>query len=146
MAIKIESASVIADKWREVTPGRQRYYQANTPGAASEWESNTKAAQATFTAAVTAGDIGRKFLGGVIRAGAAKFARKVTDVGVNRFGPGVQAAVQDMQAGFEPYQAVIAGLTLPRKGPRGDAGNLARVSTVSEALNRKRLALLGAGG
>lgn len=146
MAIKIASAAEIAAKWKEVTPGRSTYYRANTPGSASEWETNTRAATATFQAAVTSGDIGRKFAGGVAKAGAAKFARKVADVGADRFGPGVNAAVQDMQSGFEPYQATIASLSLSKKGPRGDSSNYQRVTEVGNALTKKRLSLLGAGG
>ena len=146
MATKIASAAEIAAKWREVTPTRQRFYAENTPQAAAEWEANTKAAASTYQAAISAGDMGRRFAGGVARAGAAKFSRKVTDVGAGRFGAGVQAAVQDMQSGFEPFQQVIASVTPPRKGPRGDSGNLARVSAYTEPLNKKRLALLGAGG
>lgn len=146
MSIKIASSAEIAAKWREVTPGRSRYYEANTPGAASEWESGTLAATATYQAAVTAGDIGRRFAGGVRNAGAEKFARKVRDVGVGRFGPGVQAAAPDFQKGFDPYAQTIAGLSLPKKGPRGDTTNVERVRVVANALSAKRLALLGAGG
>ena len=146
MAIKIASAAEIAAKWKEVTPGRSTYYRANTPGAASDWEANTKASASVFQAAVTSGDIGKKFAGGVARAGAAKFARKVIELGGDRFGPGVNAAVQDMQAGFEPFQATIASITLPKKGPRGDSSNYARVQAVGDALTKKRLSLLGAGG
>lgn len=143
--IKISSAADIAAKWRDVTPGRQRFYEQNAPAAAADWESGTLAAAQSFQAGVTAGDIGRKFAGGVRKAGAEKYARKVKDVGVGRFGAGVQAAVSDMQSGVEPYVQTIAGLTLPRKGPRGDTANYARVQAVGDALNKKRLALLGAG-
>lgn len=146
MAIPIDSAAEIAAKWVEVTPGRAGYYKAKAPAAASLWESNTKASQATYQAAVTAGDIGRRYLGGVSKAGAAKFSRKVIEVGGDRFGPGCRAALPDYQSGFEPYQSVIAGLTLSKKAPRGDSSNYKRVEEVGTALTRKRLSLLGAGG
>ncbi len=146
MATKIASAAEIAAKWREVTPTRQRFYAENTPAAASDWESGALAAASTFQAAVSTGDIGRRFAGGVRKAGAAKFARKVTDVGAGRFSAGVQAAVQDMQSGFEPYQQVIASITPSKKGPRGDSGNIARVTDYTVPLAKKRLSLLGAGG
>ena len=145
MPIKIASASEIAAKWAEVTPGRQKYYESATPAAASDWERETKAAAATFQAAVTAGDIGRRFSGGVTRAGAAKFARKVTAVGVARFGPGVREAQSDMSAGFEPFIATISSVSLPARGPRGDPGNLERVRVIAAALAAKRLTLIGAG-
>jgi hypothetical protein len=145
MPIKISSASDIAAKWAEVTPGRQKYYEANTPAAASDWERETKASAPTFQAAVTAGDIGRRFSGGVTKAGAAKFARKVTALGVSRFGPGVREAQSDMASGFDPFVATIASVSLPARGPRGDPGNLDRVRVVAAALAAKRLALIGAG-
>ena len=145
MAIKIASAAEIAAKWVEVTPGRSRYYETNTPASASDWEANTKAAESIYAAAISAAGVSKRFAGGVAKAGAAKFARKVTALGVSRFGPGVQAAVSDMQAGFDPYVAIIAAISLPKKGPRGDSANYARVAAVGDPLHKKRLALLGAG-
>ncbi len=144
MGTKIASAAEIAAKWAEMTPGRQKFYSANTAAAAADWEAKTKAAEKTFTAALQSGDIGRKFAGGVTKAGAAKFARKVTDVGVDRFSPGVRAATQDMSAGVDPYVQVIASVTPPARGPRGDPANLERVRVYADALAKKRLALLGA--
>ena len=144
MATKIASAAEIAAKWAEMTPGRQKFYAANTAASAAEWEAKTKAAEKTFTAALQTGDIGRRFAGGVGKAGAAKFARKVTDVGVERFSPGVRAATQDMSAGMDPYVQTIASISPPARGPRGDPGNLERVRVYAEALSKKRLALLGA--
>ena len=145
MAIKTKSAADAAKKWGEVTPGRQQYYASETPAAASEWESKTIAAKAAFQAAVTAGNIGEMFSGGVKKAGAAKFSRKVTDVGINRFSQGVTAAVTDMQTGIEPMLATIAALTLPARAPRGSAGNLQRVQIIADALHKKRIAQRAAG-
>ena len=144
MPTKIASAAEIAAKWAEVTPGRQKYYEENTPEAATDWEAHALAAAPTFRAAVPASGIEKRFAGGVKQAGAAKFARKVSDVGVDRFGPGVRAAVPDMQSGVDPYVTVIAAVTPPARGPRGDPGNLERVRVFADALAKKRLALLGA--
>ncbi|GAH59788.1 unnamed protein product, partial [marine sediment metagenome] len=87
-----------------------------------------------------------RFRRGVVRAGAEKFARKIRDVGRDRFGPGVSAAVADYKTGAEPYFSTIAALTLSPRKPRGDPANYNRVQEVGKALNAKRLALLGAGG
>lgn len=140
MAIKIASAGEIAGKWIEVTPGRAQFYQANTPAAAEDWQRATEASVQNFTAAVTAGNIGARFLRGVREAGAAKYARKVKEVGANRFATGVQAAKSDFQSGFEPYAQLIAGLTLPQRRPRGDPANIQRVQIVAQELSRRRLA------
>jgi len=143
---KIASAADIAAKWKEVTPGRSSYYESGAVGAGSDWEANAAAAAAAFKAAISAADIEQRFRGGIKRAGAAKYDRKVRDVGVGRFGPGVLAAAPDFQAGFEPYVSVIAATELPARKPRGDPGNIDRVRAISTALNKKRLALIGAGG
>ena len=141
----VPPADVVAKKWGEVTPGRSGYYQTNTPAAAATWESEAQAAAGNFKAAVSAADIDKRFRGGIRKAGAAKFSRKVTEVGVGRFGPGVSAAVGDMQTGVDPYLATIAATEIPARGPRGDPANYAIVAKVGDPLHKKRLALLAAG-
>lgn len=145
MAIKVKSAADIAKKWTEVTPGRSGYYEAGAVGAGADWESGAAAAAAAFRAAVTAANIGNLFTGGIKKAGAEKYNRKVKDVGVGRFGPGVQAASGDMEKGMAPMVETIAGLTLTARAPRGSETNFARVREVGAALHKKRLSLRAAG-
>ena len=142
--ISVKSAADIAAKWAEVTPGRASYYEAEAPAAGAEWEANTVAAGATYKAALAVAGIGARFIGGVKRAGAAKFGRKVRDVGVSRYAPGVAAAKADMAAGVADYVAVLEGLEIPDRGPRGSPGNYAIVEKVGSALHKKRLAVLAA--
>ena len=141
----VPSAADTAKKWADVTPGRAGYYERNTPGAAGKWESNAGLAAKTFQAAVSAGDISKRFAGGIKKAGAAKFSRKVTSVGVGRYGPGVTAAQPDMESGVGPYLAEIGNIELAERGPRGDATNYSRVQKIGDALHKKRLASLAAG-
>lgn len=145
MAIKVKSADEVARKWAEVTPGRSTYYEANAVPAGSDWETNTKNAGAAFKAGISAGNIQAMFVGGVAKAGAAKYSRKVKDVGVARFGQGVSAAVDDFKSGVSPMLDEISKLTLPARGPRGDASNVNRVTAIMTALHKKRLALRAAG-
>ena len=145
MSVKVKSAADVAKKWGEVTPGRSAYYESGAVGAGSEWESKTVAAVGAYKNAVSAANIGQMFAGEVKKAGAAKFDRKVRDVGVARFAQGVSAAVNDYQTGVDPMLQTIAGLTLTARGPRGSVTNLQRVSEVATALNKKRLALRAAG-
>jgi hypothetical protein len=142
--IKVKDASEVAAKWTEVTPGRARYYEQGASVAGNDWETNTAAAAAAYKAAVTSPNIDRMFSGGVKRAGAAKYERKVRDVGVSRFSTGVQAASSDYQSGIAPMLDTIKGLTLPPRQPRGSEANLARVREVAVALHKKRLALRAA--
>ena len=144
-AIKVKSADEVARKWAEVTPGRSQYYEAGAGEAGDEWEKNTAAAAGAYRQAVTSPNIENMFRGGVKKAGAGKFNRKVKDVGVGRYGPGVQAAQGDMQSGIAPMLETISGLTLSPRAPRGSDANYRRVSEVGTALHKKRLALRAAG-
>jgi len=142
--ISVKSASAIATKWADVTPGKAGYYEAEAPAAGAEWEANTAAAGGVYKSAVSAAGIQERFVGGVRRAGAAKFSRKVKDVGVARYGPGVAAAKADMEKGVADYVGVLDGLEIPDRGPRGSPGNYAIVQKVGDALHKKRLAVLAA--
>lgn len=146
MALKVKSAADIAKKWGDVTPGRSSFYQAGVQAAGGDWQAQTIANAPNYKAAVTAADIDRRYAGGVRRAGPDKYVRKSAGVGADRYGPGVAAAVQDMQDGMAPYVDTLSGLTLPSRKPRGDAGNLARVAAIDDALHKRRIAIKTAGG
>lgn len=142
----IKSADEVADKWAEVTPLRSGYYKAEAPEAGAEWEANTIKAGPTYKASLAVTGIEKRFVGGVRRAGAAKYKRKVETVGVERYGPGVAAAKDDMASGIAPYIGVLEGLSIPDRGPRGSDANYAIVTKVGKALHDKRLAVLAATG
>lgn len=142
----VPGSAETATKWAEQTPARASYYEGKTVGAGSTWESTTKAAANVFKVAVQAADIAKRFAGGVSRAGAAKFDRKVKDVGVERWGPGIAAAETDMESGISPYLSELAAMSISERGARGDAKNYGIVKEIGDRLHKKRLALLGAGG
>lgn len=141
----VKTSEVARDKWVEETPRRSTYYEKETPAAGSRWEANATEAAPQFKAAVTAPGIELRYVGGIKRVKAAKFIRKVTQVGVARFGPGVTAAKEDYHTGVDPYIKELAVVDVPPRKPRGDPGNLDRVKAIFEALHKKRLAVLAAG-
>jgi len=140
----VPSLEDVVTKWVEEAPRRAPYYERYAPAAAPRWEANTIAAEATYKSAVTAPDIAKRFSGGVKRVKAAKFERKVREVGVGRFGPGITAAREDYSTGLEPYLAELARIDVPARKPRGDPANLDRVRVIFDALHKKRLAVLAA--
>ena len=146
MAIKVKDITASAGKWTENAGRAAGEFAANAEAAADTWARNTAAAVDTFGQAISAPGIKNRFRSGVVKAGAAKFARKIRDVARDRFGPGVAAAQSDYQAGAEPYFSTLAAITLSTRKPRGDPANYNRVMEVGKALNAKRLALLGGGG
>lgn len=145
MATDVKSAAQVAEKWARVTAGRGADYEAGAVGAGAKQNQNAIAAQKAFVAGVTSGNIGAMYAGGLRKAGAAKYDRKVKDVGVSRFSTGVTAAQADMASGMEPMLATIAAVTPPARAPRGDTANQARSTVYQVALNKKRLALRSAG-
>jgi hypothetical protein len=139
----VPTADEAAKKWADVTPGRATYYATNAPAAADKQNANAIAAATTFRTAISGADMASKFIGGLKKAGSAKYRRKVTDVGAARFGPGVQAAQGDMSTGVAPFLDEIGKTDLANRGPRGDPANYSRVSKIGDALHKKRLAVLG---
>lgn len=143
---KIRSSEEIAEKWAEITPGRREYYEAGIDAPLEDWETNTLLAKVAYKAGIGAVDILARFAGGVKKAGTAKWKRKAKEVGPARFAEGVGVAKDDFKTGFEPFQAVIAATELPERKMRGDPANRKRSEVIQIALNKKRLALIGAGG
>jgi len=143
--LTIGAASDIASKWVDVTPGRVGYYEASVKDAGPAWETRSLGAGDNYKLAISAADIGKRFLGGIKKAGAAKYAKKASTLGVERFPGGVRAALDDFNVGFSPYRDVIDGLEVPDRKPRGDPANYKIGEKIGEALFKKRIVLLGAG-
>jgi len=143
--IKVKSLADVTAKWGDVTPGRTAYYEKAASVAGADWEAGAAAASGAYKAAVTAANIEAMFKGGVKKAGAAKYNRKVATVGVARFGPGVTAAVEDFEKGVGPMLDEISKITLSARAPRGSEANYARVREIGTVLHKKRLALRAAG-
>lgn len=143
MSLKVKPVAVAAEKWTANAARAADDYAAEAQAASGIWETNTKAAKDNYHKSITAAGIADRFLGGVARAGAGKYARKIVDVAKDRFAPGIHAAKQDYIERVTPFLETIAGLTLPKRGPRGDPANYNRVEAVGKALSAKRLAQLG---
>lgn len=145
VTVKVPSAAEVAKKWGEETPRRSTYYQLGTAGAGPDWEKGAIEAAENFKNAIQAADMGARFRGGVKKAGASKYQRKIASVGVARFGPGIVAAIPDMQANVADSLATIAATDIPGRKPRGDPGNYDRVGKIGDALHKNRLAKLASG-
>ena len=146
MAIKVKAIEASVAKWSDNASRASAEMATNAEAAADEWARNTAASADNFHQAITAANIKERFRRGVVKAGAAKFARKVRAVAASRFSEGVSAATDDYKAGAEPYFSTLASITLSARKPRGDPSNYRRVEEIGKALNAKRLALLGGGG
>ena len=143
MALKVKAVSVAAAKWDSNAARAADAFATEAEAAAALWESSTKAAKDNYSKAITASGIADRFLGGITRAGAAKFARKIREVAKDRFAGGIHSGLPDYTERVTPFLETLAGLTLSKRGPRGDLANYKRVEEVGKSLGAKRLAQLG---
>lgn len=144
MAVTVKSGDAAATKYKDNAGRSGEAYKVGAIAAASQWASNTQAAAGNFKQAIQASGIEQRFSKGVAKAGAGKYAEKISAVGGDRYAPGVAAGAADYRSGVEPYLQTMAGLTLAARKPRGDPSNLKRVEQITTANHMKRLALLGA--
>jgi hypothetical protein len=144
--VEIKSVDEIAEKWKRVTPGRSADYEAGIKNPRKSWEDGAIDAEGAYQAGVQDAINRKAFSGGIRNAGNAKWQRKSLDVGVGRFGPGVQAAGEDMKKGIAPFVDTIRGVSLPDRKAKGDPGNIDRVRILADALHKKKLAIQAGGG
>ncbi len=137
--MNIKSVDVIAKKYANRGGSAGADYTDGVNTTNQDWATNTSNAADTYATAVTAA-IGRgAFARGVNAAGTEKWKRKASGVGGQRFASGVQAAAPDYAKGVAPYLEVLKGITLPKRLPKGDPGNIARVEAVRSALRQKKV-------
>ena len=138
MAIKIKSASDIAAKYARVTPGRVEDYEAGVRATSpDEFENPTLAAEPNYERGVQQG-IARKAFGKGVKGSGEKWKDKSLEDGPARFMDGTGKAAGAFEEGYAPYREVIAGLTLPPRGPVGDPKNIQRVAAIATALRQKK--------
>lgn len=139
----IKPLSDTVAKWSRVSQGASAEYEAGVRNPRKDWAQETAAAEGNYEAGIQK-SIQRKAFGkGVKKAGTDKWQANAIALGTQRFGPGVANATGAYESGFAPYQQVIASLTLPKRGPKGDPNNINRVSVIAKALHEKKLSLEG---
>ena len=138
MAIQIKDMGAIAEKWlrRAGTAGAE--YQEGVTNPLRDWEANAKAAEAAYLAGLQA-SMAKKTWSKGLSGKKEKWSRNAINKGASRYPGGIALAGGDYEDGFSPYRGVIAGLTLPARGPKGDPANIRRVEMVAKALHDKKV-------
>lgn len=137
----IKPLNRIADKWgsnASSAEARSSYTDGVTSPRRS-WASSAAAADQARKDGLAAADARNAFVNGVNAAGDTKWKSRAVAVGPSRFSQGVQAGKPSFQQGFAPYHGVIAGTTLPPRGPKGSPENLERVRAITEALHSAKV-------
>lgn len=136
----IKTLDRIVKKWDTASAAATGEYQTGIETTDKDWAKNAAAAEKNYNAGVQAA-IGRGSFGkGVSRAGHAAWRAASMSKGVSRWAQGISASLENYRKGFEPYRAIISNLTLPDRGPKGDAKNIERVRVVASALHAAKVA------
>lgn len=130
----------VAQKWSRRTASAGQEYTDGINSPRASWQAQTTAAAPIQAQAIQQAIADKRFEKGVARAGDARWASKSLSKGAARFGPGVQDAEADYARGVQPYLDVIANITLPARGPKGDPKNIQRVAVLAKALRDRKLA------
>ncbi len=136
---QIKSVQASSEKWARRAGQSAQDYAAGVKAPKVSWSEATAAATDAQAAGVQAAISNGSFEKGVRAAGDAKWSRKATTVGAQRFGPGVAAAKGDYEQGFAPYAQVISGVQLPPRGAKGDPRNFERVQAIGNALHEAKV-------
>jgi|SRR5882672_5307097 len=140
MAIKVKDAGASALKFVQRAGAAGKDYQDGVAAAGPLWASQTAAAQDTWAEAIQGAVANNRFQKGVVKAGPAKYSTNASGKGAQRYPSGVQSAGPAWSAGTQPYLTVIANTNLPPRRPKGDPGNIQRVSVLAAALRAAKMA------
>ena len=135
----IRSLDFIAKKWVSVTPSRASQYKLGVENPKRSWSEGATASDEARKAGLALADARDAFKKGVSEAGDAKWKRRASTLGSQRYGPGVQAAEPEYRSGYSKYHAVISGATLAPRGPKGSPGNYDRSRLIGEALHSAKV-------
>jgi hypothetical protein len=132
----------------------QAKYLSRGSNAVNEYKAGINAPKASqSTSAIAAADrwqqaladpnAKKRFTTNLQKAGDAGWQAGALGKGANNYPAGIQRGAPKWGSNVQPYLQVIAGLTLPPKGVRGNTANVARVAAIADALHAKKLSMSG---
>lgn len=136
-AIRIKDTGSLAKKFVQRAGAASADYKDGVSQSGQDWESGAKAGAENYRIAVTQAATEGRFEKGIAAAGAAKFVKRATELGSQRFATGVQAAEGEWARGTQPYLDALKSMELPAKRPRGQ--NADRANAVAQRLHQMRV-------
>lgn len=132
---EIKPLSRIASKWQKNSSTAGDSYREGVENPRRSWAASASASDQARRDGLAAADARDAFVKGVNEAGDAKWKKNATTLGPARFRQGVQNAEPEFSKGFNKFHGVIAGVTLPPRGPKGSPENIERVRVIADALH-----------
>ena len=134
--MQVKSADAVATKWATRAGAAGADYSAGVQNTTKDWAQDTAAAATAWATGVQQAAGNGSFAKGVNAAGTAKWKTKALATGAQRYPQGVAAAKTFYQTGIGPVLQTLQGINLPARGPKGDPGNIARVTAITTALRK----------
>lgn len=136
MQVAVKALNMVAAKWKRRAGSAGQEYSEGVSSTPRSWEASAKAAEPAYKQGVTEAAARGAFGQGVARRGDAGWKKATLEKGPSRFSQGVEVAESDYSTRVSPYLDAISRVDLPPAGPRGSAGNYARVQRIGEALRK----------
>lgn len=137
MPLSVPTPQQAGQKYAQVTPTRQQYYQSGVQGAANQWQAGVDGAENTWGQGVQAAIAAHRYSTGVSGRGQV-YANRASTIGTPRWAQGVAAAEPAYEQAVARFFQILSGLNLPPRGPVGSPQNLQRVQMVDDALHAAR--------
>lgn len=135
----IKSLDRIKQNWKSGTAGAGQRLKEGVMNPRRPWKESTLAAAALHTTATEEALARGAFEAGVSRTPADKQKNRAALLGPARFAQGAAAAVEDYASAFSPYRAVIEGVQLHPRGPKGSPENYENVKAIGDALHTAKV-------
>lgn len=139
----VRPMSHIKKKWVDRAGVAGPEYEFGIKNPRKVWADEASKAQETYKKAITDPSVPARYKGGVEKTGQKKYVDMATRKGITRFPEGVTLGQPFFEEGFTPYRDEIEKTELPPKLPKGDPGNITRVSRLASAMHEKKKAILG---
>ena len=136
---EIKPMSRVAEKWGANSALAGDSYREGVGSPRRSWSAAAAAADDARRQGLAEADARDAFKTGVQAAGDTKWKANSTILGPARYRQGVANAKPAFAAGFSKYHGVIAGVTLPPRGPKGSPENLERVRVIADALHAAKV-------
>lgn len=139
MPVVIRTMDRILASWVRQSATATPAYEAGIKAPRRDWMEACGSSEAIYVAAMQASIARNAWVKGALRAGTTAWTNGALTKGVQRWAQGIALSQDKFRKGFEPYRELIAGLTLPTRGPKGDPANIERVRFICDALHQKKV-------
>lgn len=137
--MNVKSASSASAKWANRAQAATPDYTAGVQNPQVQWAGPTAGAATTWAQGVQDAATNGRFATGVTNAGDSAWRTGAAGKGSQRYGQGVAGATNKYQTNVAPFLAVLQGLQLPQRFPKGSPSNAARSQAVATALRAAKV-------